>query len=100
RPFQLTTRSIDVAPPWTADESGDPRVRDDFLKPEYALFRGRSEVDPGTGIQRDEVDLGAHSAQQFDHLARVLLGIIDFIEQNILKCQPFPGTQRKFPGGT
>src|SRR5271157_2041549 len=85
RVLELATGGVDVAATWPPDEGWDARSCKHALEGEYSLLRRRRERNLRTRIQRDEVHFGAQTADELNHLARMLHVVVQATQQDVLK---------------
>ena len=69
--------------------------------------RPGSKINSGPGIQRDQIQFCPQAANQLHHLARMVGGVVDSVQQHVFECQLFtvaagiPGRGHQlFPGST
>src|ERR1035438_9265540 len=75
--FELAAGGVDIESARAAQVGGDAGGNQYLLEGFDGLGGRRAEGDLGTGIEGDEVDLGADSLKQRDHLVGVFGGVVD-----------------------
>src|SRR6266700_821922 len=98
RAFELAASGIDITTTGLPDVCRHTGANQNFLKLSYAQFFRCCELDPGAGVQSNQIDLGFYPTDEFRQLARVCVGIVDSPQQDILKGQALAVPQRKFSG--
>src|SRR5215469_9509879 len=94
--LELTAGCVDVTSTRTSDKGWYIGIPENFLKRCHSSFRRSLKTDSGTGIQRNQIHFCANAAEQLYHLARILGGIVLFVEQNVFEGQSLSLSQRKF----
>src|SRR5438309_671802 len=95
--LMLSARGLNIVAPRPAHVNLHTGIVQDLLKARDLRVR-RSEIG-GTGmrIERNDVDFAANPLEKLGKLARVLLGVIDSAQQNVLERDALASWNRQRP---
>src|SRR5579859_1523451 len=96
--LKLAAGSINIPSPRPPDIGGNAGIAQYFLERKHTLFCGSLKVNTRSGVKRNQVDLSPYAANQLHHLMRLLLAIVDPVEQHVFKRQPLTISHGKFAG--
>src|SRR5271166_6287279 len=97
--FELAAGGVDVASARTAEEGGDSGGDEDGLEGEDAVWAGHEVRELGAGIEGDEVDLGAESADEVDEIAGVGRVVVEAAEEDVLEGETLAVAEREVAQG-
>jgi hypothetical protein len=93
--LELAASGVDIAAARTAHEGGNSGSRQHALEGEYAIVGRRGKGNLRTWIQGDQIYFGPQTANQVNHLSRVLHLIVNPSEQDVLESQPLAVAERE-----
>ena len=97
--LELSAGSIDIAAARTADESRDPSIDEYSLKLCDLFFFRRPELNTRPRIQRDQIQLGSNTANQFNDLTCIPFGVVLAREQDVFEGNSLARAQGKSASG-